>query len=959
MTRRLYGYDKFTEGFYLPFKVVQNAVAQEPGEGQDARLKTGSFTKNLTANASTALEIQDFTSLWASHVEQMSDYNAFVLPIEDMTRLLNYRQQIRDEEGNFAGWGQGVRQQMIRAYGENLNGYIMSFLKRMNGNSRSEYGDQLLNGLVGAAKGAAVTFNLSVAIQQMGAGIRAAAELNPLDVARGIAMGLRNPRQVYEELERYAPIATLKSWGYFDTNMKESLYQRQLKNWRTRLDDAGGWMASWGDRINWAQIWEAVKAETRRQNPGMEQEAMLRKAGERFREVIDKTQVVDSIFQRSEYAMNKGRMSALMAFMSEPVKQYNMLLRSVNQVLDGRRLGNRTMVQEGTRALARNAAAITISALLTAALKSVVSGLRDRKDEKKEEYIDENGKKQTRIVGRRTWGDKIRDAILPNLADNMLGLLTVFKQLWDRAEGNSTDLDASALASVIKTGKQLVKWAQTGEVDAYNLAFNAGGIVSNLIGVGVHGVIRDGYGIAKTIAGSVTDSTSKGAAWDESRTLEERLAAAQAQYVYSKEAKDLPGNAGKTVNTNIWGELLMAAFDAGGIGEDFVAVADAAIAAGAKEDSLVNLFKRRWTEGAALADQAAAALNAGDLEGYNGKLKELRDAGVSEKIAASMISTSLKALQPEEEEAPGTGAGTVRKLTEGSASSNPVKTAYTARMKDAMARGDTTALEESISALRAEGIPEKQIVSAAKSGIKELYQAGTLDETRARDLLQQYGGVQSEKDLYWTLDEWQQKEAHEGETDYTYSRWQPVDDLVDSGASLSREAIGAMTAGGYTEKEVYSHARTRVKELYRDGKLQDSQLEGALKRYGGSEYTDAELHWQAREIRDTKGQGGKWSRYDALYAALDGGNSGKFRSEAKELVRYWTGTSAKTDEARTASLMSTVMSHYKDDYLAAIKAGNTGKAASIKAKLKNAASMLGVKWGRKQESTIKGWTKNK
>ena len=965
VTRRLYGYDKFTEGFYLPFKIVNNGVAQEPGEGQDARLKTGSFTKNLTANASNALEVQGFTSLWASHVEQMSDYNAFVLPIEDMTRLLNYKQQIRDEEGNFAGWGKGVRPQMIKAYGENLNGYIMSFLKRMNGNSRSEFGDQFLNGLVSAAKGAAVTFNLSVAIQQMGAGIRAAAVINPGDVGMGWLRGLSltQLKERYAELERYAPIATLKSWGYFDTNMKDSLYQRQLSGWREWLDDKGGWLASKGDMLNWVQIWEAVKREQRRLNPGMEQEALLRKAGERFREVIDKTQVVDSIFQRSEFAMNKGRISALMAFMSEPVKQYNMLLRSVNQVLDGRRLGDKEMVSQGKAALARNAAAIVISAVLTAALKSVISGLRDRDDEKKEEYIDEEtGKTKTRIIGRRTWGNKIVDAILPNIADNLLGLLTVFKQLYDKAEGNSTDLDASALASAVKTLKMLKKWLLEGEApDTYKLAFNAGGVVSNLTGVGLHGIIRDVYGIFKTAQGEITDKTSKGAAWDSGRTVQERLEAAKAQYVYSKDALERQENAGKKVNTGIWMDLLMAAYEAdGNFSGDWQAVANAAIEAGANQKTLVNNFTTKWKEGNAIAEEGAKALDVGDLAGYEAKRKELMEKGVSDDVAVGMIRRHSNALQPKEETDPGSGEGAVRLMTEGESDTSLVKSLYSKRLKDAIASRDEAGISQALDMLRQDGVDEKTIRSTAVTAIRDLYLEDGTDQAGATELLGKYGGVTKKDDVYWKFQEWDAKKQHMGETGWSYSRWSAVDDAVESGAAIDRADIKTLTDGGYEEKEIYSHARSKIRSLYRDGKIQDSQLEGMLKKYRGT-MTDAEIHWKAKEIRQTQGRDedddSNWSKYDDLYAALEGRSASKFHAAEKELKQYWTGES-KTDSEKASSIASTVLSHYKKQYLAAVQAGRTSEANKYTTLMRQAVELLGLKWARYQK-TIKGWSKTK
>ena len=116
ITRQLYGVDKFTEKYYFPFEVVKSTVEAKVAEAQDQRIKVGSQTKALTVGANNALNIRGFTEVWCQHVEKMADYNAFVLPIEDMTRLLNYQHIIRNDDGDIIGRGRNIKTEMEAAY---------------------------------------------------------------------------------------------------------------------------------------------------------------------------------------------------------------------------------------------------------------------------------------------------------------------------------------------------------------------------------------------------------------------------------------------------------------------------------------------------------------------------------------------------------------------------------------------------------------------------------------------------------------------------------------------------------------------------------------------------------------------------------------------------------------------------------------------------------------------------
>jgi len=966
VTRELYGFDKFTETYYLPFSTNQNYVASVPGQEREARIKTGSFTKQLTTKASMPLTIQGFTSMWCAHVEQMSDYNAFVLPIEDMVQLMNYRHKLVDEDGEFAGWGDPpVRLLMTQAYGQYVPDYIMHFLSRLNGNSRMEFGAGVLNTLMGAAKGAAVTFNLSVALQQMGAGIRAMAEMAPQDVLAGLLPGGHHIRENYAELERYAPIATLKSWGYFDTNMKNGLMDRVSQSRWKRLEDAGGWMASSADMLNWSQIWSACKHEAARLYPNLSHEEQLQKAGERFTEVVDKTQVVDSIFQRCEYATEKDMMRSLMAFMSEPVKQFNMLLRNMNYIRDGRKAGNQGMVRQGLEGLARSAAAIGISAALTAFLKSLVTALRSRDTLKKKKIKDEEGKETTVIIGRKTWWDRVMEQWGANIVDNLAGLTTIFGNLWGNGSSmQSSDLVSASLGNVSVVLGQLGKAIRGEEADWVKVGRNAAGIAGNLTGVGFQNLFRDIYSVGATIAEKINADTAAGTAWDAGQSVEARLAAAEANYVYSREAKAEPGKQGKTVNTAIWRELLEAAYQAdGGFGPLFTRVGDAATAAGAKEDSLVSAFVKEWDEGAEIAARAAEAMDRGDLTAYEAAMAELTGKGVSRKVAQRMVSTAGKAIEDrraaEADEAAatretGSGAGLVSRLTTGEGGTNPLQTEWKKRLRTALAARDEAAIEQAADLLRESGTKEETIRSTIKTELRDLYLADRIEWPEAESILRDHAGINDAEDLYWLHDEWEQRLAHEGEADWTYGKWADIDESVAAGQRLTAEQIRRMTQGGATEADVYSRARSQIKELFREGKLTAAEVESRLKLYSGG-MSQAEIHWKAREI--TSGGDERWSKYDALMEALNKGNSTDFRKEVAELMKYWTGES-KTEAEKKASIASTILSKYKAQYVAAYQAGRTAEASRLAGKMRTAVEALGLKWARYQK-TVNSWTKKK
>ena len=494
---KMFGIRKFQEKYYFPFKVSGNVIRSNPGESQDIRLKNRSFTKARTDRATAPLMIQDFFEVWAGHVEEMAMYNAFALPLEDFTRVWNYRYQ--------GDPGLSVKFAIEGAFGKRANSYITNFLRDLNGGVLQPVGEEWFSRVVSTFKMVSVLANLSVAIQQVSAIVRATAMINPKYLAPRSISQARLFRE-YDEARRYVPVYILKDWGYFDTNMTRGTYQRMIQqeyqgagkikgfftdsNYRS---DAYGILAQKGDEANWGQLWYAVKNETRERHPEVRygSEEFYQLAAERVTDIIRATQVYDSVFKRSEIMRSTGAAAKMAtAFMAEPITSYNMLLDAA-KVAGSRKKGSK-------KKAAKIVVSVVLSMVLGNLLKSVISAMRDDDDEKK----DENGN----IVGTRSFWDKYRDAVLDNLWDDPLGMIPFVRDIVSIAQGyevKRTDMELFQKLYYALTKLDSDKYTTAEKADAVI------GAVAALFGEPYANISRDARAIYHTFfADNVNDGTA-------------------------------------------------------------------------------------------------------------------------------------------------------------------------------------------------------------------------------------------------------------------------------------------------------------------------------------------------------------------------------------------------------------------------------------------------------------------
>jgi hypothetical protein len=318
VSERLYGYKKFTVENYFPIVSDKNYIPTAFAAEQNASLKDMGITKSRVAGANNPIVIEDIFDVFTRQVDRMSSYNAFVLPLVDMERVYNHRSR----EGS-------VKQSIRNAFGSGANAYIVKLMKDINGKVNTEAEAELMRTLTRNFKAAAVGANIRVVLQQPTSYARAFALIDGKYLLRGLE-GVAKVK--WKTVEKYAPIAQWKSWGYFtlDTGrpMREVLIG-DTPAWSINgIIEKSLWAAGKADEVTWKALWRAVELEIADTKDHLEvgSEAYYEVAGKRFSEIIDRTQVVDSVFHRT--AMMRSENDALKmvtSFMSEPMKSYNLL----------------------------------------------------------------------------------------------------------------------------------------------------------------------------------------------------------------------------------------------------------------------------------------------------------------------------------------------------------------------------------------------------------------------------------------------------------------------------------------------------------------------------------------------------------------------------------------------------------------------------------------------------------
>lgn len=477
VTRQLYDVELFKEQNYFPMKVDGDSLPEKSSMIKGSKkIKNSGMTNATVEGAEQALILDGFDSVWATHIDDMAKYHAFTLPLENFDKVYNYSDI--DGSNNLTS----IKEKIKKNYGNEAISYISKLIEDINGGVIREPGSDIVDKLTSLFKKNAVFASASVAIQQPSAIGRALSIIDTKYFAKTTFT-----KRSYDEIKKYAPVAIIKEMGYFDTNMAQSTvdylnnadYKGKekiaafFKDGAYR-DEAMGYFASKADEITWAHIWNACKAETKDKYPDLSTEESLQKAGERFTEVITKTQVYDSVFSRSALMRSKnGAVKMATAFMAEPTTSLNMLVNATVQAKRGK-----FSKKKATRIVA----SLVIASVINALLQSIVTAARNDDDDK-------------------TYAEKYIAELIPNFIDNAnpVNQIAFVKDVISIFQGyDVTRADMSVISDLYNSIHNLNSGNLTYEQKIESLA----GSIGAFFGLPIKNVIRDINSVENIIKGA-------------------------------------------------------------------------------------------------------------------------------------------------------------------------------------------------------------------------------------------------------------------------------------------------------------------------------------------------------------------------------------------------------------------------------------------------------------------------
>ena len=749
----MYDVKLFKEKHYFPLKSAHQYMAKAKEQAQgDVKIKNSGFSKETKPHAKNPIVLSSFMDVWTNHVNEMSMYHAFVLPMEDFYRIYNYTTPSKNE--NLPT--EGVNAYIENAYGTGATGYIEQMLKDLNGGARTDSRTGIINKMMGLFKKGAVFASLSVVVQQPSAIARAAA-LVDTKYFIGPKVDHKRHKALWDEVKQYAPVAVIKEMGYFDTNMGKTTqdfimaqeysgFSEKMKALVTDsdyLDEVLSKAPALADEIAWCGIWEAVKRETQAKHTGMDtkSEAFLKMVGERFTEVIVKTQVYDSVLARSGLMRSKDTgMKMATAFMAEPTTSINMV---ADALLQGKR---------GYRKYARNAiGSVIASQILNSILVSFVYAGRD--DDEDETYWE-------KYIG--TLSGEIFESLNP------AGYIPFIKDIVSIVQGYDVERSDMAVISDLWNAIQNLK---KDSVSTYRKVEGFAGSIAQIFGLPLKNIMRDVRGIYQTVMSFVNgqQTTAAGIGYAVKGAITGKTVSNQQQLYEAY----LSGN--KVQIDRVKGRYK-------------------------DQDAINSAIRNALRENDPRIKAAAAAKVNGDLDEYLRLAKEIiAEKHFSQDDVVRAVNAEINALNKGETTASTPKASGMFKVEDfavaisqgDQAMANAIKVDI---IQTAQKNGKTQ--EEA----------EKSFKSSAASACKDLFLAGEISESQAINALEDYCG-KTEDEAMADVQYWAFKQDYPDV--YADDQWFDTyyEKIADSGISVDvymeyRNTVASITGEGKKERRL-------------------------------------------------------------------------------------------------------------------------------------------------------------
>ena len=520
-TMQMYGYRRFGGQHYYPIKTSGNTVDTKDQTSYWG-VKNQGFTKKTMKNARNAIVVDDIFDVFTKHVTDMASYGSYTAALSDAMKWFNYRQKAgldehmsEDEVLDILNSKTSVKAQIERAYGKEYQEYFKKLVQDINAEGTGDVKVKFVDELVGNMKAASVAANIRVAIQQPTAYFRAMAVMNSKYLLKALTM-----KPAVHEVQEKAPIAKWKSWGYFETSIGQSMKEviTGQHTFKEGLQEGTMILAQKADDVTWGVLWNAVKQETKALHPDIDVNSIefTDLCVDRYDELIDQTQVVDSVLHRSQIMRsNNGLHKMATSFMAEPTKSYNMLanaLRDWYEMPGKWNAGSKRFFKQTLKAY-------IITNVVNAAVQSFMDAFRDKKDD------------DTTYWER--WLEDYKDNVIDNL--NPVQLIPYMKDILSIAQGYDVNrLDMQGLSKLFAGVRNVQKYATDADYRENHTWLEAAESlmsgISSVTGIPIYNVERDFKAIYNTTTGKYLGGIKRKNSRQYERMLDAYLSGDNAAY---------------------------------------------------------------------------------------------------------------------------------------------------------------------------------------------------------------------------------------------------------------------------------------------------------------------------------------------------------------------------------------------------------------------------------------------
>lgn len=384
-----YGIGLSGDADYFP---IETGRGHGAGGGTRSLLNISSLN-SVSDRANGRIVIRDIFDVFSEHMSDMASYHSLALPLLDLMKWYNYSYETEGNNGA-PSEKKTLRASLEAAYGRGAVRYIDGFIRDVNGAAAVGRGGAFSKNMISNYKMAHVAGNLRVALLQPTSLWRA---LNVLD-AGDIGSAVLQPEKIiraYKKAKENCPMVLWKAMGFhsLDTATPLKTQIKQSQTVKGKIAEATMKGAEWGDDLTVGLLWLACERRIKKERPTLEYNSaeFKRYTAALLRDVIYKTQVVDSVLTRSEFMRSEsGTAQVFGAFMAEPTLAYNTVQSAFVKLTDKRRAGGKIGIKSFARTMAKPVLVFCLSAVAQAVVEALPDAMRDDGGDRElyEKYLD-------------------------------------------------------------------------------------------------------------------------------------------------------------------------------------------------------------------------------------------------------------------------------------------------------------------------------------------------------------------------------------------------------------------------------------------------------------------------------------------------------------------------------------------------------------------------------------------